>query len=53
MAEFFRMSGYAVYVWTSFGLGIAALLLNVWWARRQLAQARIEAKRRLAMRAGE
>jgi heme exporter protein CcmD len=44
------MSGYAFYVWTSCLLGVGALLLNVWWARRYLAQARAEAQRRLAMR---
>ena len=53
MADFFWMSGYAFYVWTAFGLGVGALLLNVWWARRHLAQARAEARRRLAMRTAE
>lgn len=50
MSDFFNMSGYAFYVWTSYFLGVGALLLNIWWARRNLAQARAEAKRRLAMR---
>ena len=50
MSEFFHMSGYAFYVWTSYVLGVGALLLNVWWARRNLARARVEARRRLAMR---
>ncbi len=50
MAEFFNLSGYAFYVWTAYGLGAAALLFNVWWARRNLARARAEAKRRLTMR---
>lgn len=50
MAEFFHMSGYAVYVWSSYALGVGMLLLNVWWARRNLASARAEARRRLAMR---
>ena len=52
MADFFHMSGYASYVWPSYALGVGALLLNVWWARRNLRRARVEAKRRLAMRAG-
>ncbi len=50
MAEFFHMSGYAFYVWTAYGLGTGALLLNVWWARRNLARARVDARRRLAMK---
>ena len=50
MAEFFNMSGYGFYVWTSYVLGVGALLLNVWWARRNLVQARLEARRRLAMK---
>ena len=38
MSEFLHMSGYAVYVWTSYAIGVASLLLNVWWARRNLAR---------------
>jgi heme exporter protein D len=49
MAEYFQMSGYAFYVWTSYGLGLAVLLLNAWWAWRNLQQARAGARRRLAM----
>jgi heme exporter protein CcmD len=48
MSEFLHMSGYAVYVWTSYAIGVASLLLNVWWARRNLARARVAARRRLA-----
>jgi heme exporter protein CcmD len=50
VAEFFEMSGYAFNVWTAYGLGAAALLLNVWWARRNLARSRAEARRRFASR---
>ena len=50
MSEFLHMSGYAVYVWTSYAIGVGSLLLNVWWARRNLAQARLAARRRLATR---
>jgi heme exporter protein CcmD len=53
MTDFFDMHGYAFYVWSSYALGVGALLLNIWWARRNLARARVEAKRRLAMRVGE
>jgi len=49
MKEFFYMSGYAAYVWPSFGLAAAALLLNIYWARRALRQALAEARRRIAM----
>lgn len=49
MSDFFHMSGYAFYVWASFGMGVGALLINVWWARRDLVRARAEAQRRLAM----
>jgi heme exporter protein CcmD len=50
MAEYFHMSGYAFYVWTSFGLGVVVLLTNAWWARRNLQRQRVAARRRLAMR---
>jgi len=50
MSEFLHMSGYAVYVWTSYIVGVGALLINVWWARRNLARARLAAARRIATR---
>jgi heme exporter protein CcmD len=50
MADFLHMSGYAAYVWTSYALGVGALLLSVWWARRNLVRARLDARRRAAMR---
>jgi heme exporter protein D len=49
--EFLRMGGYAAYVWPSFGLTIAVMLLNIWWARRaahralQIARRRLQAQR--------
>ncbi len=49
MTEFLHMSGYAAYVWSSYAIAIGALVLNVWLARRQLRQAREQARRRLAM----
>ncbi len=39
MSEFFNMGGYAVYVWSSFGISFVVLLLNVLFPilrRRQL-----------------
>jgi heme exporter protein CcmD len=50
MAAFLHMRGYAFYVWTSYALGVGALLLNIWWARRNLARARAAARRRVAAR---
>ncbi len=48
MSEFFAMSGYALYVWSSYAIGIGALLLNIYWARASLRQAEAQARRRLA-----
>jgi heme exporter protein D len=45
--EFFAMSGYGRYLWPCFLLGIGVTLLNVWLATRALANAKLEARRRL------
>lgn len=50
LAEFFSMGGYARYVWPSYALVIAAIVLNIVWARRALKRARTEARRRVAMK---
>ena len=42
------MSGYALYVWSSYAIGVGALLLNIFWARSSLRQAEAQARRRLA-----
>lgn len=34
MSEFFAMGGYGPYVWSAYGITLAALVLNVWWIRR-------------------
>jgi len=44
--EFFRMGGYAGYVWTSYGLTALVLLLNWSAARRREAQEQDSARRR-------
>ena len=49
MLEYLNMSGYAGYVWPSYALALAALGLNVVWARRALQAARADARRRLEM----
>lgn len=37
-ADFFQMGGYAFYVWFSYGISAAVLVLNAWWARRREKQ---------------
>jgi heme exporter protein CcmD len=49
MSDFFAMNGYGGYIWSAYGLTLAVMLLNVWWARRSLRDARADARRRLAM----
>jgi heme exporter protein CcmD len=49
MSEFLSMGGYARFVWPSYVLTLAVVLLNVYWARRALRRARDEARRRLAI----
>jgi heme exporter protein D len=48
--EFLAMGGYARYVWPSYALVLAAIVLNIVWARRALKRARLEARRRVAMK---
>jgi heme exporter protein CcmD len=50
MSEFLDMSGYGAYVWSAYAIAIGGLILNVWMARRQLRQAKEQARRRLAMK---
>ena len=45
--EFFSMGGYGPYLWPSFALSTGVLLLNIWLARRSLAEAVKTARRRL------
>jgi heme exporter protein D len=47
MNEFLDMGGYAAFVWPSYALTLTIVVLNVVWARRSLARARAEARRRL------
>jgi heme exporter protein CcmD len=51
MNNFLRMGGYAAFVWPSYALTLAIIFLNVFWARRSLARASAEARRRIAMKA--
>jgi heme exporter protein D len=49
LADMFDMGDYGVYVWSCYGLTLAVLVLNVWLARRSLAEQLLHAKRRLKM----
>ena len=53
MSEFLNMGGYAVYVWSAYGLTFAVIVWNIIWARRLLARSREDARRRLAMQGEE
>ena len=33
MTEVLRMGGDAAYVWSAYGITLATLVFNVWWAR--------------------
>jgi len=49
MTQFLRMGGYAVYVWPAVALTLIVLSLNIVWARRALALAQRDARRRLVI----
>jgi len=49
MTAFLRMGGYAQYLWPAYGIAFTVVILNVIWARRMLARARAEARRRVAV----
>jgi len=48
MLKFWQMGGYAVYLWPSYALTLLAVGLNIYWARRSLRSAQVQARRRLA-----
>jgi heme exporter protein CcmD len=50
MNEFLHMGGYARFVWPSYAVTLAIVVLNVVWARQALARASAEVRHRLAMR---
>jgi heme exporter protein CcmD len=51
IVKFLAMGGYAQYVWPSYFIVLAAIVLNIVWTRRALARAKLEARKRLAMSA--
>jgi heme exporter protein CcmD len=52
MSHFLAMGGYAGFLWPSYGLTLLAVIVNVVWARRLLARAKVEARRRIDMQGG-
>jgi heme exporter protein CcmD len=48
LSHFLAMGGYAIYVWPCYALTALVVGLNIYWARRSLRQAQIEARRRMA-----
>ncbi len=48
MSHFLAMGGYAGYLWPSYGITLLAVVLNIVWAKRALARAKLDARRRLA-----
>lgn len=49
MNEFLAMGGYAEFVWPSYAIAFAAVIVNIVWARRAHRRALEEARRRSAM----
>ena len=49
LMSFLAMGGYAVYVWPCYALAALVAALNIVWARRSLATAQRDARRRIAM----
>ncbi len=47
MSEFFHMGGYALYVWTSYGLALVILVANLVWPLRRRKKQLALIKRRL------
>jgi heme exporter protein CcmD len=50
MSGFLHMGGYAAFVWPSYLITLTIVVLNIIWARRALARASTEARRRLGAR---
>lgn len=47
MRAFLDMGGYGAYLWPAYAVTCAVIVLNIFWARRALAQAQAQARRRL------
>ena len=53
MMNWLNMGGYAAYVWPSYLLTLVVVVLNIYWARRNLRSARTDARRRLQAQRSE
>lgn len=51
-SEFLSMGGHGLYVWLSYGLGLAVILINVILPRLQRNRLLVEQKRRLRREEG-
>ena len=49
LQTFFKMGGYAQYVWPAYGLTALILLWNWWAARRSETEAQAAARRRMEL----
>jgi len=49
MTHFLQMGGYAAFVWPSYALAAAVVVLNIYLARRSLREAQMETRRRIAV----
>ena len=49
MTAFLRMGGYAQYLWPAYAIAFTVVILNIIGARRMLARARAEARRRVSV----
>lgn len=45
LQSFLHMGGYALYVWSSYAITFVVLVANIVFARRQLQQQRLKARR--------
>jgi heme exporter protein CcmD len=45
VSEILGMGGQGAYVWPAYGITLAVIVINVWAARRKLANALAEARR--------
>ncbi len=48
MSEFFHMGGYALYVWSSYGLTAVIMIALYWSAKRDQQQIKQQIARRVA-----
>jgi heme exporter protein CcmD len=52
VSHFLAMGGYAGFLWPAYAATLLVVVLNIAWARRLLARARVDARRRLDMQSG-